>query len=145
MTVIVDTNVLYAEYDTDANDHDTATVALDTVYDGALGQPYISDYIFDETVTVTRARAGSFGPAKRIGGRLLGEDPYPNVYELLWITKDVFDESFVAFERYADHDLSFTDATIVALVERHDLDSVLSFDDDFDGIIPRTDPHDLAS
>jgi predicted nucleic acid-binding protein len=39
--------------------------------------------------------------------------------------------------------LSFTDATTVALVERHGIDAVLSFDDDFDGIVERVDPADL--
>lgn len=44
------------------------------------------------------------------------------------------------FERYDDQDLSFTDATIVALVRRHDIDCILSFDDDFDGLVDRVDP-----
>lgn len=41
------------------------------------------------------------------------------------------------FRQYDDHDLSFTDAMIVAICERHDIDSVASFDSDFDGIIER--------
>jgi len=48
------------------------------------------------------------------------------------------------FERDDDQELSFTDATTVALAERHGIDRVLSFDDDFNGIAPRLDPATLA-
>lgn len=44
------------------------------------------------------------------------------------------------FEQCDDQELSFTDATIVALTERHGIDRVLSFGDDFDGVVRRTDP-----
>ena len=47
------------------------------------------------------------------------------------------------FECYDDQSLSFTDATTVATLERHDIDRVLSFDDDFDGVAPRLDLHDV--
>ena len=40
--------------------------------------------------------------------------------------------------------MSFTDATTVALAERRGIDRVLSFDDDFDGIVPRLDPATVA-
>jgi hypothetical protein len=36
--------------------------------------------------------------------------------------------------------LSFTDAVTIALCEQHDIDAVLSFDDDFDGTIERIEP-----
>ncbi|MEF8853301.1 MAG: hypothetical protein V5A44_11090 [Haloarculaceae archaeon] len=47
------------------------------------------------------------------------------------------------FERYDGQEPSFTDATTVALADELDVDSVLSFDDDFDGLIDRTDPRDV--
>jgi len=45
MTVLVDTGVLYADHDTDATRHEVAAQALEAVYDGEVGQPYISDYL----------------------------------------------------------------------------------------------------
>ena len=50
MTVLVDTGVLYADHDTDATRHDVASEALEAVYDGEFGQPYASDYVFDDAV-----------------------------------------------------------------------------------------------
>lgn len=76
MTVLVDTGVLYADHDTDAARHGTARNILELVYDGECGQPYVSDYIYDEAVTLTLKR-GSFDAASRLGERIRGIDPYP--------------------------------------------------------------------
>lgn len=143
MTVLVDTGVVYADHDTDASRHETASTALEAVYDGELGQPFVSDYVFDEAITLTRRRTGSFEAAKRLGDRLRGAESYPTVYEFLYISPAVFADALEVFERYDDQSLSFTDATTVALLERHDIDSLLSFDDDFDGVVERVDPADV--
>lgn len=140
MTVLVDTGVLYADHDRDASRHDVASDALETVYDGELGLPFVSDYVYDEAITLTLRRAGSFSAAKRLGERLRGVDPYPAAYEMLHVSAAVFADAIDVIERYDDQRLSFTDATTVALCRRHDVDSVLSFDDDFDGIVDHVDP-----
>ena len=139
MTVLVDTGVLYADHDTDAPRHNTASSVLDAVYDGEFGQPYVSDYIFDEAVTLTLKR-GSFGAARRLGDRIRGVDPYPESYDLLRVSRARFGDAIAAFERYDDQRLSFTDATTVALARHHGIDHVLTFDDDFDGVVSRIDP-----
>lgn len=143
MTLLVDTGVLYADHDTDAPRHETASEALDAVYDGTFGHPYISDYVFDEAITLTRTRAGSHAAATRLIDRLRGQDPHPRVYEPLRVSTAVFEDAITVFERYDDQAFSFTDATSVALVDWHDLDGILSFDDDFDGVIERFDPADV--
>lgn len=144
MTVFVDTGVLYAHHDTDAARHDAALAALTAVNRGEYGRPFVSDYIYDEAVTLTRARAGRFGPARDIGHRIRGVDDYPSALEMLRVNPELFEAAVDTFERYDDHSLSFTDATTVALVEHHDIDGVLSFDDDFDGIVSRIDPETAA-
>lgn len=139
MSILVDTGVVYAEHDTDATRHDAAAAALDVVYDGEYGQPFISDYVYDEAITLT-ARRGSSGPAVELGRKLRGIDPYPTVYEFLYTLVPVFDDAIEVFETYDDQSLSFTDATMIALVDRHGIDHVLSFDDDFDGLVSRVSP-----
>lgn len=139
MTVLVDTGVLYADHDTDAARHEAARDVLESVYDGSFGQPYLSDYIYDEAVTLTLNR-GSFDAAERLGKRLRGAGPYPKAYDLMHVSGAVFTDAIEFFERYDDQKLSFTDATTIALTERHGIDAVLSFDDDFDGLVNRVDP-----
>src|SRR6056297_293041 len=144
MSELVDTGVLYADHDVDATRHETASDALEYVYDGELGQPYVSDYVYDETVTLTAARSGRTEDAIALGKRLRGADPFPAAYELLTVDAAEFDAAIDVFERYTDQQLSFTDATIIAQVERCDIDGVLSFDTDFDGLIDRFEPTTVA-
>ena len=140
MTVLVNTGVVYADHDTDATRHETASAALEAVYDGTFGAPYLSDYVFDEAITFARTRTGSHAAATSLADRLRGIDPYPDAYDLLHVSPAVVTDAIAAFDRYDDQQLSVTDATSVALVERHDLDQILRFDDDFDGIVDRVDP-----
>lgn len=140
MSVFVDTGVFFAHHDTDAARHGRAVDAFDALLDGEYGQPYTNDYVFDETVTLTRTRTGSFEAADTVASRILGEDPFPRVFELLHVQPDDVHASVEAFRRYEDHDLSFTDASIVALCESRGIDTVLSFDTDFDGVVERTEP-----
>ena len=107
---------------------------------GAYGQPYTNDYVLDEVVTLTRARTGSFEAANTVADRILGEDPSPRVFELLYIHPDDVQASLETFRQYDDHDLSFTDASIIALCEARGIDATLSFDTDFDGLIDRIEP-----
>lgn len=143
MTIFVDTGVFYADHDRSASRHEAAMRSLEAVYRGRFGQPITSDYVYDESVTLTLRRAGDVGAAKAIGERIRGAGSYPDVISLLFVDRAVFDRAVDIFERYDDHGLSFTDATTVAIVERDDIDTVLSFDDDFDGLADRVQPSSI--
>lgn len=140
MSVVIDTGVFFAQHDQDATRHESATAAMDAVLRGEFGQPYTSDYVLDEAITLTRTRSNSHEAAWTIGQRILGRDGFPDRIELVQIADEVLEASLEAFDRYDDQSISFTDASTIALVERCKIDAVLSFDDDFDGIVDRIDP-----
>lgn len=140
MSVFVDTGVFFAHHDTDAERHEQAVAAFDELLDRTYGQPYTSDYVLDEVVTLTRVRTGSFEAANTVARRILGEDSFPNVLELLHVEPDEVTAALETFRRYGDQNLSFTDATIIHLCESRGIDAVLSFDDDFDGLVERVAP-----
>jgi predicted nucleic acid-binding protein len=140
MSVFVDTGVFYAHHGADADRHEATLAAMDGILDGTYGQPYTSDYVFDETVTLTRVRTGSFDAADTVARRILGEGSYPEVFEMLQTGSDDFRDALETFRRYNDHQLSFTDAMTVSLCKKRGIDAVLSFDSGFDGIYDRVDP-----
>jgi predicted nucleic acid-binding protein len=142
MSVFIDTGLFYALQNRRAEHHDDAKAALATVQTGRFGRPYTSEYVFDEAVTLVRAHR-DFREARVVANRILGAADFPAVYEVLWVTEDGFEAAMEAFDRYRDHSLSFTDATTVALMADHDVDQLLSFDDDFDGIVDRLAPGEL--
>lgn len=144
MSVFVDTGVLYAHHDTDASRHEPGLAALNRVLrDAEYGRVMTSDYVYDEVVTLTQKRTGSVDDGIAIGRRIRGEG-YPDAIEMVYATPTLFDAAVETHETYADQDLSFTDAMTVAIIEHHDIDAVLSFDDDFDGVIDRLAPEEIS-
>jgi len=141
MSVIVDTGVLYAGHDEDAHRHERACAAIGTVLDGTHGQPFVSDHIYDETITLTRARTGRYADAKQVSEHLRGQS---SPFDLIVVDESMFERAIETFDRYQDHSLSFTDATTIALVEERGIDHVLAFDDDFDGIVDRLAPEEFV-
>ncbi|QUO47720.1 type II toxin-antitoxin system VapC family toxin [Halorubrum ruber] len=103
-----------------------------------------SDYVYDETVTLTQRRTGDVDAGLEVGRRIRGAG-YPSAIELLHSSPTLVDRAVSVHQTYADHELSFTDAMTVAMVEYHEIDGVLSFDDDFDGIVSRLVPDTLSS
>jgi predicted nucleic acid-binding protein len=144
MSVFVDTGVFYAHHDTDASRHEIGVTALNRVLRSTEhGRVMTSDYVYDEVVTLTHRRTGTVADGIEVGRRIRG-DGYPDAVELLYSSPALFDDAVETYERYDDHGLSFTDAMTVAMVEHHDVDAVLSFDDDFDGVVDRLAPESLA-
>jgi predicted nucleic acid-binding protein len=145
MSVFVDTGVFYAHHDTDATRHETAVAALTRVLGAAeYGRVMTSDYVYDEVVTLTQRRTGDAAAGREVGRRIRG-DGYPDAVELLYVSPSLFEAAVDAYETYTDQALSFTDAMTVAMVDHHDIDSVLSFDDDFDGVVDRLVPKTVAT
>lgn len=143
MSVFVDTGVFYAHHDTDASRHETGTVALNGVLRAAeYGRVMTSDCVYDEVVTLTQRRTGSVADGIEVGRRIRGE-AYPDAIELLYSSRGLFEDAVDVYKQYADQELSFTDAMTVAMVEHHDVDAVLSFDDDFDGVVDRLAPESV--
>ncbi len=145
MSIFVDTGVFFAHHDRAAARHEAALSAMQTVLSGRYGRPITSDYILDEAVTLTRSRTGRQDHAAAIANRILGRGQFPDRIELVTIEQRLLQRSLAVFERYDDHELSFTDASTVAVCERHEIDAVCSFDDDFDGICERVDPRSIAN
>ncbi len=54
-----------------------------------------------------------------------------NTITQLWVDEQIQAEAFEIVEKYAEHKLSLTDATTVALVKKFSIESVISLDSDF--------------
>jgi len=143
MSVFVDTGVFYAHHDTDASRHETAVAALNRVLQAAeYGRVITSDYVYDKVVTLTQRRTGSVADGIEVGKRIRGEG-YPDAIDMVYASPALFDTAVETYETYADQNLSFTDAMTVVMIDHHDIDAVLSFDDDFDGIVDRLAPESV--
>ena len=68
--IVLDTSFLVSvEVETDQN-HQKAIKIIDEIIDGKFGNIFISDYIFDETLTVTFSRSRELKKAVIVGTNL---------------------------------------------------------------------------
>ena len=132
MSAFVDSGVFFGAYSEKDEYHDQAVNLLEKALQGEYGAVYTSDYIFDETVTLARVRAKSIKTALLVGESILGSR-----IRLLQVNGDIFDKAWNIFKQYEDKNFSFTDCTSIALIRELQIDTMLSFDDRFDGIVSR--------
>jgi len=136
MTVFLDTGIFVAFHNTRDANHTRALELIKTLVEGGFGTAYTSDYVFDEAVTVALVRTGRPENALAVGRMILGEITAPFT-AILRVGEDEFKKAWTLFPQYADRGLSFTDCTSIALLKTRGIESIVSFDADFDGIVPR--------
>ena len=136
MTVFLDTGIFVAFHNTRDANHTRALELIRTLVEGEFGTAYTSDYVFDEAVTVALVRTGRPENAMAVGRMILGEITAPLLASLR-VGEDDFKEAWRLFSQHADRGLSFTDCTSIALLRTRRIESIISFDTDFDGIVPR--------
>ncbi len=86
----------------------------------------ITDYIIDETCTLAKARAASYGALK-----LLEVVERSQAFRLVWIGEERFEAAKAFFRKHADHDYSFTDCTSFVVMRELKLREALTTDRHF--------------
>ena len=120
--IFVDTSAWYAIIDKNDQDHAVAATKIQI-----LDRPLVtSNYIFDEILTLLKAKLG-FTVAVPFGQKLWNQE----ISALVRITEDDEERAWILFRQYDDKGFSFTDCTSFALMERLDINTVLAFDDHF--------------
>ena len=94
-----------------------------------------SDYIFDEAVTTALVRTGKHKIAVELGNQILGIKV--KFVNLIQVDLTSFSNAWKLFSKYSDKKLSFTDCVSIAVIENFGLNKIISFDKDFDSIVPR--------
>jgi predicted nucleic acid-binding protein len=100
---------------------------------GEFGVVYTSDYVVDEAITTALARTKRLELAIDIGEFVLAS---PRIVKLR-VSEDVFKAAWNRFKSLGDRFLSFTDCITLALMEKHGIESIASFNSGFDGPVKR--------
>jgi len=136
MSVFVDTGVFIAFHNNKDANHSRALELMRAIVNGELGVAYTSDYVFDEAVTAALVRTRRPENALAVGKMILGEITTPFL-AILRVGEETFKEAWRLFSQYAGRGLSFTDCSSITLMRTKGIESIVSFDTDFDGIVPR--------
>ena len=133
MGVFIDTGLFLALYNAEDVHHQRSTELIKNALAGNFGRLYTSDYIIDEAITTLMVRTRQHEIAVEIGKYLIES---PRITRLT-IDNDVFASAWTKFQSLKDKVLSFTDCTSIALMYKHRIKNIMSFDCGFDGLALR--------
>src|SRR3989344_8807653 len=120
--IILDSSFLVSYKIIEDSNHGKAADLMKEIAEGKYGGIAISDYIFDEVVTVILVRSKSLPLAAGAGDELRS---YINIEK---IGSDVFDEAWEIFSGQKDTKFSFTDCTTISLLRRKKITHIATFD-----------------
>jgi len=127
LKIFLDTSALVAYYNIDDRNHAKAREVVAKIEKGEvpLTRFYISDYVFDETVTFIRCVLHQHELALSVG-EALQSSPFTTI---VWVDEGVFREAWDLFKRRGE--CSFTDCTSFALMKRMGIQRAFTFDAHF--------------
>jgi predicted nucleic acid-binding protein len=125
--VIVDANVLIAARLSRDQNHDRGEAITQAIDEGTLPTAYVLSDVLEEVINYLQARAGHDVATETLDAVIESSG-----FSLRRTTKSDFDTGRSLFRRYEP--LSLTDAVIVAMMQREDVEYLYSFDDGFDSV-----------
>lgn len=130
MSLLIDTSAIVAARNADDKNHKKAIKVMIKALKGEYGKLYVSDYIFDESVTLAFIRTGSKDFANDIG-RFARTKPI--IFR--FVEPVDFENAWEIYLQYNDKQFSFTDCVNIALMNRHKIDAIFTYDSEFNGIV----------
>ncbi len=123
--IILDTSFIVAFYNTRDQNHQVAVNVMDDIIKGKYGKLYITDYIFDESMTVIFIRLKSLSETVKIGEVIRKSS------EMLEIEKSDFENTWNLFKKQIHTAFSFTDCSTLEIMKRSAIRNIATFDEDF--------------
>jgi len=133
MVVFLDTGFILAIRNYDDINHTKATEIMRECLSDKYGRIIVSDFVFDETVTLTLVRTHNKSLVKDIGNYILNS---PRII-LLHLSETEFLATWELFLKYFENGLSFTDCSLLVLGKLFESNVyIATFDRHFKGLLP---------
>ena len=126
--IFIDSSLIVADKIENDQHHKEAAKTMNDIATGKYGNPLISDYIFDEILTVIFSRSKKLPIAIETGQEIR------NSVEIRRITESDFEDAWQIFKNQKNTKLSFTDCTTLALMLKEGIRNIATFDQDFSKI-----------
>ncbi len=126
--IFLDTSFIVSYKIENDENHEKAVELMQEIITGKYGKPAISDYIFDETVTVI------FNKSKKLSISINIGDELKDSAAIIKIDDAIFEEAWILFKNQKETKFSFTDCTILSVMKRGVIKNIATFDRDFKSI-----------
>lgn len=136
MVVFLDTGFILAIRNSDDTYHAKATEIMKDCLSGKFGKIIVSNFVFDETVTLTLVRTHNKELVEDISNYIFNS---PRI-KLLHLSETEFLATWELFLKYFENGLSFTDCSILVMSKLFESNVyIATFDSHFKGLIPVID------
>ena len=133
MVVFLDTGFILAIRNSDDIHHIKATEIMRQCLSGRFGRIIVTNFVFDETVTLTLVRTHDLNLVKDIGNYIFDS---PRII-LLHLSETEFLATWELFLKYFEKGLSFTDCSILVMAKLFESNVyIATFDSHFKGLFP---------
>jgi predicted nucleic acid-binding protein len=120
MSVLIDTGIFVALSNKRDVHHDSAKELMKECTEGKFGKPFLSDYIFDETLTTAFVRTKNHKKSVELGEFILGSE-----IDSIRIDEQCFQQAWAIYKK---NKLSFTDCSTLALMKLYGINNLITFD-----------------
>jgi len=121
----LDSSFIVAHLNEADSNHCRAVQEVEVIEEGRYGSPAITDYIFDEIVTVMLTKTGRIERVSEIGEKLL------NATVLIRINEELFNLSWRLSKEQEKPLFSFADCSSIAACNVNGISNIATFDEDF--------------
>lgn len=135
--IFIDSGFLYSYMNEGDKNHLKALPIMKSALAGEYGKIIISNYITDETLTLARVRTGNCQCGKDIQQLLKTKKGKTNIFFEVLIDRTLIEFIERFFEKYCEKGLSFTDCSILAVIESLHIEYLASFDSGFKGLVKK--------
>lgn len=135
--ILIDTNIYVAYLNKRDQNHIIVKRLIERLLLGEFGSRFTISEVFSEAATVLFNKTKSMDIVNRVWKIIYSEDDAWG--QTIIITKDDIDRSWKIFQKYTTkkRSLSFVDCLLISSAQFLGIDSIMSFDAEFDGILKR--------
>jgi len=123
--ILLDSSLIVAYLNEADVNHVKALKVIEDVDKDRYGTPVITDYVFDEVITVMLVKTKDVQRVTEIGEKLLSANM------LLKIDGETFNQAWNIFKNQRGPHFSFTDCTSLAACRASGVSNIATFDEDF--------------
>jgi predicted nucleic acid-binding protein len=123
--IFIDTSAIIALFDRSDACHAKAKMVIKKVRKEKI-KLYLTDYVFDESVTIALTHA-SHSVAVKVGEFILNS----SIVELIWLDTSQKMRAWKFFKTHTDKHYSFTDCTSFVIMREKRISGYFAFDEDF--------------
>lgn len=123
--IFLDSSFLIAHKIKEDVHHEKALAIVRQIAEGVYGLPIISDYVFDEVVTVI------FAKMKHLSASIEAGNDLQKTVKIVYLGESLFEITWEYFQKQRGTALSFTDCSSITLMKDKGILHIATFDEDF--------------